>query len=800
MYLSTVTILILNYNQFWIKLKNEQMKQLIYAIALFLPVLVFGQDFTVKGVLLEKNNQNPIELASIAILDSETNAIIQETTSNTKGHFEVKVKPGKYHLHINFFDFEPVVFNQLQILEDKNIGKIFLTLKETKVLDEVKVITEKSSIETRLDKKIFNVGKDLITKGGSANDILNNVPSVSVNAIGTVSLRGNSSVRILINGKPSVMTQNNGLEQIPAESIERVEVITNPSAQYDAQGTSGIINIILKKNKVNGFGSSITATTGVPNNNSVGVNMNYKKEKFNLFTDIRYGRISILGNDKLFRTNYENNQASSYIDQKTDRKRHVNRFNLYFGSDYYINQNNTLTASYYYRRNTNKSEVDYLFSYLDANKNETQVITANENYNEPQISNQIELNYVKTFVKKGKKITANIQYDFWNDDENEWITEKTQSPTPSFKTLKSRDIESSKDVVFQSDMSFPLTEKSKIDIGLKGEIRRINSDYIVWENAIQIDSLTNLLHYDERIFGIYSQYSNGYKKFQYQLGLRAEHFNTGSSDLKNEFRTNKNYTKLFPTIHLTYEIKNNINLQLSYSKRIDRPSFYQLNPFGGIADRRNIRIGNPDLNPMYTDSFELGTLFKWEKFTLNPSVYYQYTNNLFDITVTRNANDYLVEKSINLGTENRYGLEFNTTYTPYKWWFLSSDFNFFNFDQKGLFTVSDQSWFSRLNSRIKVSNWSIQNNFNIIGAKKTGQISSQNQLWADMAIGKEFWKEKASLTLKVDNIFDSRIDRNYIRGANYTIDSERRFSGTRASLTFTYKLNRKKSDRDRLPE
>ncbi len=800
MYLSTVTILILNYNQFWIKLKNEQMKQLIYAIALFLPVLVFGQDVTVKGLLLEKSNQNPIELASIAILDSETNAIIQETTSNTKGHFEVKVKPGKYHLHINFFDFEPVVFNQLQIIEDKNIGKIFLTLKETKVLDEVKVITEKSSIETRLDKKIFNVGKDLITKGGSANDILNNVPSVSVNTIGTVSLRGNSSVRILINGKPSVMTQNNGLEQIPAESIERVEVITNPSAQYDAQGTSGIINIILKKNKVNGFGSSITATTGVPNNNSVGVNMNYKKEKFNLFTDIRYGRISILGNDKLFRTNYENNQASSYIDQKTNRKRHVNRFNLYFGSDYYINQNNTLTASYYYRRNTNKSEVDYLFSYLDANKNETQVITANENYKEPQISNQIELNYVKTFAKKGKKITANIQYDFWNDDENEWITEKTQSPTPSFKTLKSRDIESSKDVVFQSDMSFPLNEKSKIDIGLKGEIRRINSDYIVWENAIQIDSLTNLLHYDERIFGIYSQYSNGYKKFQYQLGLRAEHFNTGSSDLKNEFRTNKNYTKLFPTIHLTYEIKNNINLQLSYSKRIDRPSFYQLNPFGGIADRRNIRIGNPDLNPMYTDSFELGTLFKWEKFTLNPSVYYQYTNNLFDITVTRNANDYLVEKSINLGTENRYGLEFNTTYTPYKWWFLSSDFNFFNFDQKGLFTVSDQSWFSRLNSRIKVSNWSIQNNFNIIGAKKTGQISSQNQLWADMAIGKEFWKEKASLTLKVDNIFDSRIDRNYIRGTNYTIDSERRFSGTRASLTFTYKLNRKKSDRDRLPE
>jgi outer membrane receptor protein involved in Fe transport len=776
------------------------MKQLIYAFILLLPIVLFGQEVTIKGSVLEKNNQQPIELASIAILDSETNAILQETTSDSKGLFEIKIKPGKYHLHINFFDFEPTILHQLQISEDKNFGKMYLTSKETKQLDEVKITSDKSSIETRLDKKIFNVGKDLISKGGSVNDILNNVPSVSVNAMGTVSLRGNSSVRILINGKPSVMTQNNGLEQIPAESIERVEVITNPSAQYDAQGTSGIINIILKKNKANGFGSSVTATTGVPNNNSLGVNMNYKKEKFNLFTDLRYGRISIVGDDKLFRTNYENNTVSSYIDQRTDRKRHINRFNLYFGSDYYINQNNTLTASYYYRHNVNKSNVDYVFSYLDANKNQTQLINATEHYKEPQISNQIELNYVKTFAKKGKKLTANIQYDFWNDDENEWITERTENPSPTLKTIKSRDIESSKDVVFQSDMTFPINEKSKFDIGLKGEIRRINSDYIVWDNSVQVDSLTNLLHYDERIFGVYSQYSNGYKKFQYQLGLRAEHFNTGSSDLKDQFKTDKNYTKLFPTLHLTYEFKNNFNIQLSYSRRIDRPSFFQLNPFGGIADRRNIRIGNPDLNPMFTDSYELGTLYKWEKFTLNPSIYHQHTINLFDITVTRNSDNYLVEKPVNLGTENRYGFEMNATYTPYKWWFISSDFNYYKFDQKGLFKVSDQSWTARLNSRIKLKSWSAQNNFNIIGAKKTGQIESQAQIWSDMAIAKEFWKEKASLTFKVDNIFDSRISRDYISGKNYTIDGERRFSGTRASLTFTYKFNRKKTDRDRLPD
>jgi outer membrane receptor protein involved in Fe transport len=776
------------------------MKQLLYAITLLLPTFLFAQDIVVKGSVLEKTSQKPIELASIAFLDAETNAIIQETTSDVKGNFETKIKPGNYHLHFNFLDYQSVILNKIQLSENKNLGKIFLEEKTVKVLDEVAVISEKSSIETRLDKKIFNVGKDLISKGGSANDILNNVPSVSVNALGAVSLRGNSSVRILINGKPSVMTQNNGLEQIPAETIERVEVITNPSAQYDAQGASGIINFILKKNKVNGFGSSITATAGVPNNNSLGVNMNYKKEKFNVFTDIRYGRVSVEGNDKLFRTNFENDAVTGFIDQRTERNRNFNRFNLYLGSDYYVNQYNTLTLSYYYRNSTTKNDVNYQFDYLDADKNLTQSIRARENYKEPQISNQIELNYVKTFDKKGKKITANIQYDFWNDDENELITETTEMPAPTVKTLKSRDIESSKDVVFQSDISFPLTEKSKFDVGIKGEIRRINSDYVVLDNAVQIDSLTNLLHYDERIFGVYSQYSNGFKKFQYQLGLRAEHFNTGSSDLKDEFKTDKNYTKLFPTVHLTYEFKNNFNLQLSYSRRIDRPSFYQLNPFGGIADRRNIRIGNPDLNPMYIDSYELGTLYKWEKFTLNPSVYHQHTVNLFDITVTRNADDYLIEKPVNLGTENRYGFEMNATYTPYKWWFLSSDFNFYKFDQKGLFTVSDHSWTSKLNSRIKFKSWTVQNNFNIIGARKSGQIASQEQLWADMAVAKEFWKEKASVTFKVDNIFDSRISKDFIRGNDYTIDTERRFTGTRASVTFTYKFNRKKNDRDRLPE
>lgn len=692
-----------------------------------------------------------------------------------------------------------ILFGHYAIGQEKPTNK-----NESEKVKELEIVTvkaEKSSIETKMDKKIFNVGKDLVAKGGNATDVLNNVPSVNVSANGSISLRGNSSVRILINGKPSVLTQNNGLEQIPAETIERIEVITNPSAQYDAQGASGIINIILKKNKLEGFSSSFTLAGGLPNNNSVGVNMNYKKERFNLFSDFRFTRMTFFGDSQLNRTNLDtNSNPTSLLYQNTITERNSNRFNLYLGSDYYINDKNTLTLSYFFRHNVTKNYVDYNFDFKNTSQTTTQLVTANEFYREPQMANQIELNYVKTFDKKGKKITTNIQYDFWNDDENENITENEIIPNPSLKTLKSRDLESSKDFVFQSDITLPIREKTGIDLGVKGEIRNIDSDYRVSDNEIQIDTLTNVLRYQERIFGVYTQYKSEYKKFQYQLGLRAEHFKTGSTDAKNIFNTDKQYTQLFPTLHLTYNFKDNFSLQLSYSRRIDRPSFYQLNPFGGIADRRNIRIGNPDLNPMYINSYELGTLFKLEKVTINTSLYHQNSTNLFEISVSKNSSGYLVEKPINLGTENRYGIELNLTYSPISWWFISGDINWFKFEQKGLFNVNSNSWTSKINSRIKLKTWSLQNSFNFEGAITSGQTKSKTQFWANLALSKEFWKEKASFTLRGDNIFDSRIDRNTISGSNYTIYTERRFSKPRVSLSFVYKFNRKKNDKDRLPE
>lgn len=668
-------------------------------------------------------------------------------------------------------------------------------------LETVEIKNEKSTVEHKLDKKIFNVGTDLISKGGSALDILNNVPSVTVNSDGAVSLRGNSGVRILINGKPSVLSANNGLEQIPSESIEKIEVITNPSSKYDAEGTAGIINIVLKKNKKTGFSSSAQIRLGVPENNALGYNVSFKNKKINLFSDVRLQKIHRIRTESTTRTNFVDNIPTDYLVGDIDLNRYNKTFNAYFGGDYYINDKNTLTLSYYYRNNTSHNNAETTYDYLDGSKNKVQSLQSFLNYREPQIANQIELNYVKNFDKENKKLTVNLQYDFWNDDENEMITENlNNASTITQKLLKSRDIESSKDFLFQTDYSNPINEKSKIEIGLKSEIRTIDSDYEVFEDNIPNNAMTNVLQYKEQIFGAYFQYGSSLKKLNYLLGLRSEYSKTGSNDEQNLFIIDKKYVNFFPTAHFTYELNDATNLQLSYSRRISRPGFWQINPFGGIADRRVIRIGNPDLNPVYTDSYELGTLIKWKQWSINPSVYHQFSKNIFENINYYNAEGTLIEQAVNLGTESRLGGEISINYSPLKWLAFSGEMNYYTFQQEGMFSVSDNAFTARLNTKIKHKTWSFQTSYNYIGARKSGQLDAKSYAMLDIALAKDVWKEKATVTLKAENLLNSQVFKGAVNGTNYTIDYSIQNVGPRVFATFTYRFNRKKTDAERLPD
>ncbi len=755
----------------------------------------------IKGSIVDSNTRIPIDAATVFWLKTGSGDILQSAITATDGTFTTTLPVGTYDIKVTMIGYEAGQILGYTVLKGQNTVELPLKSNGATQLKTVDIASERTTIETQLDKKVFNVGQELVAKGGNATDILNNVPSVSVSPLGAVSLRGNTSVRILINGKPSAITNNNGLLQIPAETIEKVEVITNPSAEYDAQGAAGIINIVLKKNRKAGLSSSFTIHGGLPRNNGLGMNTSYKTNKINVFGDLRYARIAFDGDSKVERANLIDNGTSAFIYQRIRRYRSFERFNVYLGSDVYLNSKNTLTFSYLYRYNLNRDSVFFENLYKNAALDNIRTIHTVENYREPQHENVLEANYAVQLGAPKKSLKFNVQYLFWNDDENERITESDLGgPSPIQTALGSRDIERSKELVVQGDYNAPVGEQGKVSMGVKGEIRRIFSDYDTWENNLPIDSMTNVLEYRERIYGTYAQYSNAIQKFQYQIGVRVEHFKTGSDDEKNIFYTSKKYTNVFPSVHLTYKLAKLCDIQVSYSKRIDRPRFPQINPFGGIADRRNIRIGNPDLNPMYIDVAEIGTLVKLENgLVINPAAYFQYTKNLFDVLVTRNEQNVLIEKPINLGTETRVGFELSTTFSPTKWWFLSNDINAYHYVQKGIFEVTDMTWFTRLNSRIKFKKWAVQNSFNYTGAKNSGQISDKAIFVADMSIARDFLKDKASLTLRADNFLNTRVNRFTVRAAEYSLYRENRPVGARFMLAFTYKLNRAKTERDRLP-
>lgn len=773
-----------------------------------LMILLFGfttmaqsTEFTIKGKITDSKTNQPLPYATVILSSPQTK---KEISTDIDGNYLLKSISGNYQLKVKFMSYKTFTINDFQL--NKDLVKDIVLEENINQLNEVNVVAEKSAVELKLDKKVFNVGKDILSRGGSANDILNNVPSVNVDVAGVISLRGNSSVTVLINGKPSMLTANNGLSQISSANIEKVEVITNPSAAYEAQGGAGIINIIMKKNSMQGFNGSLQASIGTPANQNLNANVSYKTEKVNLFSNIGYRYFDIYSTNKQFQTN-DTNDLTTILNQFENSKRTNSGYNIYVGGDYYINEKNTLTGSYYRSKNDNNSKRSYTYNYSNAGNVTDSIISRSENYKEPQYYNALELNYVKTFEKKEKKWTTSLQYDFWNDDENQYIDQQKVYPQqPEISNLYSRDIESSNDIFIKSDFVNPISEHSKIEMGIRSDLRALRSDYHTILDDIQQDQFTNKLKYDENLYSAYFQFGSKIKKFNYLLGLRSELSDIKIADAKNTFSNSKNYINLFPTVHLVYNLTEKTDLQLSYSKRINRPRFWQLNPFSGLSDLRNLTVGNPDLNPMFTNSFELTVLAKPGKFSINPSVYYQHTTNFFVYILERTNENYFISTPVNLDTEDRYGAEVSATYSPTKWLRLSADFNYYKFKQQGTYenvsyNAEDQTWLSNFRSVIKFPKIiSGEFSFRYTGKNQGVQTLTERQYSSNLGLSRDFLEDKMSVTLNVNNLFNSQISKEKTTTDLYYLESEFKSQGRYLNLTVIYRFNRKKSDADRLPD
>ncbi|WP_160716367.1 outer membrane beta-barrel family protein [Chitinophaga solisilvae] len=754
---------------------------------------------TLKGKLISAKNRQPVIAATIRLIKDAAHA--KAGLSDAAGTFAIPAAPGAYTLRIEALQCKPLVI-ALQLSSDTTLGDIALE-EDTRQLETVTVTGTKSEIELKTDRKVFNVGKDILSKGGNVNDILNNVPSVNVDPNGAVSLRGNANVRILINGKPSMLTVNNGLRQIPASSIEKVEVITNPSSAYEAEGSAGIINIIMKKNALSGFNASLQAGLGSPANNSLNLNMSYKTKKVNIFSNVGYRYQERFFEDITRRQNFGKAPVSSMY-QVNNLRNSNTATNYYLGMDYYINDRNTLTGSFYRIKVNNRDSARNNYNYYGSAGQPDSSITRFEDYREPQIFNELELNYVKTFAKKGRKWTTNLQYDFWHDDENQLITQRSLHPENNGFKLTSRDLEYSKDLFIQSDYVTPLKGSGKLEMGVRAGLRAIKSDYTASQDEILLPQYDNKLNYDENIYATYMQYGSKVKQFNYQVGLRAELSDIGIRDRKGNFNNAKRYIDFFPAVHLQYSLKNDMDLQLSYSRRINRPKFWQLNPFSGLSDTRLLTVGNPDLNPMYTNALETGILKKAGNFTLNPSVYYQFATNYFDYILRTTPEGYFLRTPVNLDLEQRFGVELNTSWNPYNWWRLSMDVNFYQFTQEGNYEgekyhVTGKTWFSTIRSGFKFPKVvSLDLSFNYRGQNRNVQSLIKPIYRLNAGISRDFLGDRMTFTATVNNLLDSNTYQEITSTDTYYLDRfskglQRQFTGT-----LIYRFNRKKDQADRM--
>lgn len=789
-------------------------------------IMVFGQTkpenskWNITGKVIEKSTNLPLEYSTITIKNTTNSASVFGGITNNKGEFSVQVPKGTYDIVIEFISFQPFQINSKTITQNTNLGTISLS-EGAEQLKEVVVRAEKTTVEIKLDKKVYNVGNDLMVKGGTISDILDNIPSVSVDVEGNVSLRGNENVKILVDGRPSnAINVTEALKLIPADAIDKVEVITNPSARYDAEGGGGILNIILKKGKNQGINGTFVATTGTPDNHGITGTVNFKTKEFNLFSTQGYSYRNGPGN-AMTNSRYLNddNSTKSYMNEDRDNERISKSYNGNFGFDWYLDKTLTWTNTVNFRKSLGDNRDDVFQNYFD--ENYIYEYTRNRINDEVSDSKNLEYatNFTKNFKKSGHKLTIDGSFSSNIDNNSALITDKTSNSSLTSLDETINNQKQGRNLI-QTDYVLPLGKGSQFEAGYRGDFNTVTTNYSVVQNGIPQPNFTNTLEYKEKINALYTQYGFKVKKLSSLFGLRWEDSDIDVNQLETNDYNNKKYNNFFPSAFFNYELTDNSNLSLSYSKRIQRPRGRQLNPFNNLSSNVNIFIGNPDLDPSFTDAIDLGYLKKWNKFTLNTSAYVNKTSDVFQF-VRKESGDFqngipvVISTPINLSTEYRAGFEFTLNYSPYKWWKLNSNFNFFYVETDGDYTYTDftgnevyqnfdnktNSWFARLSSKVSLPykiDW--QTNMNYNGIQKTAQGRNMDVFSMNLAFSKDVLKDKATVSLNVSDVFNSRKRKayTYLPGV---VDSygEMQWRERQITLSFTYRFNVQKNEREKKP-
>ena len=770
------------------------------------------QRYTITATIEDKITSDFLPFATITLRNAANKKLIGGAVSDENGKASIVSSVSNVEIQVDYIGYETLVFKK-ELTKRTNLGALQLEPKENQ-LAGIDLVGRRSDVEIRLDKRVYNVGQNLNAKGTNVSDVLENIPSLSLDLDGNLELRGSTNVRILIDGKPSGLVGLNGIDalaDLPAESIERVEVITAPSARYQAEGSSGIVNIILAKNSLKGLNGVFNASVGKFESYGANASLNYKIGKFNFFTNSGYRDNTDMGGAFQRNTYTSVSTFDQFEERRTFDRRRVGT-NVNLGMDADITSKTKFTFSYVnnYRDGDDITQNDQNHSLLGAAVTQS---LRSEIEEDKDINKQLSFSVTHKFDDVGHKLDVTVQTEETIEDEFSDLITQQLFPQSNRSPLEENNTEEAqKQLLAQVDYVWPIdkntqfeagyrTTKENQDTGFTVQTKDENGTFIINEN------LTNFLDYEQSIHAFYSQYGKKWNGFSVLAGLRYEHTDWSVVQKTTLEEDTKTFNGFFPTLNIGLELSETDNITFGYNRRISRPRSRSLNPFRSRASETSFFQGNPNLVPSYSDGFDLGYLKQFKKFTLSSSVYFTRTYKPRQrITVASgefvevNGENTAVIKRfpINLGRQDRLGIEANSSMRWSPKWRTNISFNIFRSVDKGTYENlvldnTNESWSGNFRNNLNLP-WDINMQINVwyVGGQQSAFGNRKAFGGTSVGISKDILKNNATINLNFTDVFNTSIYRWNTLTDNIATTAEYQRRRPVYKLTFTYRFKQDK--------
>jgi len=767
----------------------------------------------ITGNIKDAQTHDVISFATVTLTDQNTKANVKSTQTDVNGSFVLDELPaGTFSLQISFVGYDHVIKENINLSQDNNalvLADVEMNASKSKMLNEVIVTAKQPTIQNKDGKKIFAVNQSLVSRGGTAADLLQNVPTLQVDVNGTVSLRGSAGVKVLVDGKPSLIAGGDitqVLQSIPASSVENVEVIANPSAKYDAEG-QGIINIILKKNSKTGFNGAVALGAGTRNNYNGTANLSYQNSKINLYGNYSLRDGNTYSNGFQYLTFLKPTDATVFSNQLFPSTTHNKVQNLKAGIDYSPAPKSILSVSGNLNlRNTHRDELLDIDN-LDANNVPIQANNQSNITNSNGKSYELSLDYSQHFKKPKEELTFNFTYSHGTSRNLQVYQTIPQSNIAGPDPLESDLWNHGTNYNIQADYVLPVGKTGQISAGYRSQIGLGNNNQYAYNvkdgSAEPIYAFTNLFGSNKQVHAVYLNYQSQVKNFNYEIGLRGEDARLNAT-YKGYDANNVLYSTpisvpskgLYPSIFLTQKFQHDQQLQFSFTNRVTRPTPRELNPSTDFSDPTNYETGNPHLMPESINSVQLGYNKSWQNITFTSGLYYNRLSNVIKHIESAPVNGVIITMAQNLKHSTTTGLELIGHFDLMKTWDVTANANIFErhndaAPQYGIAANSGLSWNANITNNVTlVKNLAVQVRADYRAADMIVQDRNRPAFGLDAGAKYDFPGNKASLSFNSVDIFNSR-KWAFLRSSDaLLLDFERRTVGSRATLTFTYRFGK----------